>query len=117
MSYDKSWNISSQRISIPVNGILDLVFEPDGEKERVVRRGRGCVTGQLDCAAQQAGQSHQVVGGGGGGEAEAAQGEAHHSQHQHRQHQPAGILTGTTGTLTLISQTLLGGLVGSARDR
>ena len=40
MSYDGSLNISSpshrHSLSLPINGVLDLVFEPDSEEERIV---------------------------------------------------------------------------------
>ena len=105
MSYDESWNISSHThtvdwgisIFIPVNGILDLVFEPDGKQERIVRGGRRGVAGQLHSPPHQAGHSHQAGGGGGGvphhRQGQAGPGQSQHSQHQHSQHQPAGILS------------------------
>ena len=81
-------------MSVPVDGILYLVFKPDSEQERIVRGGRGGVAGQPHSAPHQAGHPGQA----GGvpqphhAEAEAAPGEAQHSEHQHCQHQPAGIL-------------------------
>ena len=40
---------------LPVDWILDLVFEPDGQEERVMRGGRGGGAGELHCSSHQPG--------------------------------------------------------------